>query len=652
MKKKLFFCSIALIAIMTLNAQVLQPVKWNFAVNRIDNSKVELVASATIDDGWHLYSIHLPEDGPVPTSLVFNESDAYSTVGDITETPAPTVENDKTFGMELAYFSKNAKLTQVLEIKAEIDTLRGYVEFMACDDSRCLPPDQVEFALAVPATVAEAAETKGAEVVANNKNDEIAATTTSETKGYWSVFWAAFVVGLASLLLPCVYPMIPITVSFFLRNADNKVKAFRDGFFYGLTIIFSYVVVGIAVTLIFGAQALSSLAASPGFNVFFFLLLAVFAASFFGAFELTLPSKWSNALDQKADQTTGILSVVFMGLTFVIVSFSCTGPAVGSLLVEVATQGNLLSPAIGMFGFSLALAIPFTLFAIFPAAMKSLPKSGGWMNSVKVVLGFIVLAFAMKYLSSADAAAGWGILDREIFIAIWIAIFLLMGFYLMGKIKFAHDSELKHIGIFRLVLIIATFSFVFYLIPGLWGAPLKGVAAFLPSITTQDFDMSRGVAAAPAGSEAVIDGDKAIAGPYGLVKYIDYEAGIAAAKKENKPVLLYFTGHVCTNCKKMETSVWSNPTVTNLLKQYIIIALYTDERKSLPESEQYVSEQTGKTIKTVGAKWMDFQIEHYQTNTQPLYVPTDHSGRQLALPTGVELDVKKYAEWLKSGLEQ
>lgn len=625
MRKKnlilLFFLSVAL----TINAQVLQPVKWTFSVKSIDDSKVEVNADATIEGEWHLYSINLPEDGPVPTSLVFETSEAYSPVGEIKETPAPKVGYDETFGVELGYFSKNARLTQILDISEKADTIKGYVEFMACDDSRCLPPERVEFKLAVP----------------------------KATKSYWSIFWVSFLGGLASLLLPCVYPMIPITVSFFLRNADNKVKAFRDGFFYGLTIIFSYVVLGLAISLIFGPQALSSLAASPGFNIFFFLLLIVFAASFFGAFELTLPSKWSNTLDSKADQTGGVLSVIFMGLTFVIVSFSCTGPVVGTLLVEAATEGNLLSPAIGMFGFSLALAIPFTLFAIFPAAMKSLPKSGGWMNSVKVVLGFIVLAFSMKYLSSADTVAGWGILDREVFLAIWITLFFLMGLYLMGKIKFSHDSDVQHIGIFRLLLIIATFSFVFYLIPGLWGAPLKAVSSFLPSITTQDFDMTRGAAiVTTSGDIAVIENDKIKQGPYGLVKYVDYDAGFEAAKQENKPVLLYFTGIVCTNCKKMETSVWSDPSVTNLLKQYIIIALYTDERKSLPENEQYTSTQTGKKVKTIGAKWMDLQIERYQSNTQPLYAILDHDGNDLTTPKSYEPNVDTYAKWLQSGLDK
>jgi len=630
--KKISILLFFILSILATNAQIVQPVKWSFSINNAGENKFEIIADASIDAGWHLYSINLPEDGPVPTSLVIEESTDYKLVGGIIETPTPIVGYDETFEIELGYFKNNAKLTQLLEITGDVSSIKGYVKFMACDESQCLPPQDVEFELDIPQTIIKQA---------------------GAASRIWSVFWLSFLGGLASLLLPCVYPMIPITVSFFIRNADNKVKAIRDGFFYGLTIIFSYVVLGLAISVIFGPQALSSLAASPAFNIFFFLLLLVFAASFFGAFELTLPSKWSNSLDSKVDKTSGLVSVIFMGLTFVIVSFSCTGPVVGTLLVEAATEGNLLSPAIGMLGFSLALAIPFSLFAIFPTAMKSLPKSGGWMNSVKVVLGFIVVAFSLKYLSSADAAAGWRILDREVFLAIWIALFSLLGLYLLGKIKFAHDSDLKHIGIFRLFLIICTFSFVLYLIPGLWGAPLKAVSTFLPPITTQDFDMSRGVAVTNSPTEiSFSENEKIKEGPYGLIKYIDYEHGLEVAKAENKPILLYFTGIVCTNCKKMETSVWSDPKVTELLKQFIIIALYTDDRKTLPDNEQYISKQTDKKVKTVGAKWMDLQIERYQNNTQPFYVILDHEENNLTAPMAYEPNSQIYIEWLESGINK
>jgi len=629
MKTKNFILLFFIFSALAINAQVLQPVKWTFSIKNAGDSKVEVVAEATIDETWNLYSINIPDGGPIPTSLVFEESDAYIVLGEIMETPAPTVKFDDIFEMEIGYFSKNARLSQILEIKKNISKIRGYVEFMACDDSQCLPPDQVEFELDIP---------------------KIESKQSGALKKYWNVFWLSFLGGLMSLLLPCVYPMIPITVSFFIRNTDNRAKALRDGFFYGLTIIFSYVILGLTISLIFGPQALSSMAASPGFNIFFFLLLLVFAASFFGAFELTLPAKWSNSLDSKVDKTSGILSVFFMGLTFVIVSFSCTGPVVGTLLVEATTAGNILSPAIGMFGFSLALAIPFALFAIFPTAMKSLPKSGGWMNSVKVVLGFIVLAFSMKFLANADAVAGWGILDREIFIALWITLFSLMGLYLAGKIKFKHDSDIQHIGIFRLFLIILTFSFVFYLLPGLWGAPLKAVSSFLPSISTQDFNLTSNIVVI-TDNETVLKNQITKPEPYGLIKYTDFDAGIKAAISENKPVLLYFTGIVCTNCKKMETNVWAAPKVADLLKEYIIIALYTDDRKQLSENERYISKSTNKKIKTVGAKWMDLQIERYQNNSQPFYAILDHEKEDLSIPKSYEPDIDIYSDWLRDGIK-
>ena len=628
--------------VLPAHSQLLEPVKWKFTIEKdAENENLyNFFAKAAIDKSWHLYSIDLPEGNiSIPTQFVFEENANIELVGTVKELSEVIETEDPLLNTLVRYFSNEAIFQQKINVLNYNTVIKGYVEFMACDDTQCLPPDYVEFEMKIP--------------VSTVKKDKTTAQNNSESKSLWNVFLLSLLGGLAALLLPCVYPMIPVTVSFFIRNANNKAKALRDGFFYGITIIFAYVVLGLIVSLIFGPQALSSLAASPAFNIFFFLLLVFFAASFFGAFDLTLPSKWSNSLDSKVDKTSGIVSVIFMGLTFVIVSFSCTGPVVGYLLVEATTEGNLLSPAVGMFGFSLAMAIPFTLFAIFPAAMKSLPKSGGWMNSVKVVLGFIVLAFSLKYLSSADASAGWKILDREIFLAIWITLFFLMGLYLMGKIKFAHDSEVTHIGIFRLLLIICTFSFVFYLIPGLWGAPLKAVSSFLPSVTTQDFDLSKGFTGGNLQNNTTIitDNEKMIQGPYGLIKYIDYNAGIEAAKQENKPVLLYFTGIVCTNCKKMETSVWSDPNVINLLKQYIIIALYTDERKSLPETEQYVSKQTGKKIKTAGAKWADLQIERYQNNSQPFYAIIDHNENQLMPSRGYNSNVNEYVNFLKKGVE-
>lgn len=666
-----------------LAAQVIKPVTWKFSVNRVDAQKVEVIADATIEEPWHLYSTNLPEGGPVATSLNFDASDLYQPIGKLQEVPEAKVSFDETFEMEVGYFSKKARIIQQLEVSsAEALNIKGYVEFMACDDARCLPPDQVDFDLAVPAfqkaevqsvavpetepAKADPESNPGVNAAAEPESEqesivlsesEKEASTESETeKTFWGVFWFSFLGGLAALLTPCVFPMIPLTVSFFLRNADNRIKALRDGFFYGITIIFAYVFLGLAIAIIFGADALNSLATSYVFNIIFFALLVFFAASFFGAFELTMPSKWSTALDSKADQKGGLLGVILMGLTFVLVSFSCTGPIVGTLLVEAAVGGNLLSPAVGMFGFSLALAIPFTLFAIFPTAMKSLPKSGGWMNSVKVVLGFVVLAFSLKFLSVADAVGEWGLLDREVFLVIWIAIFLLMGLYLIGKIKFAHDSDLPYLSVPRTLLAIATFAFVFYLIPGLWGAPLKAVSSFLPSTVTQDFDLTRNQGFASGGSvtQATVlpEGKSVKAGPYGLVKYTDYEEGLEAARQAGKPVFLDFTGKGCANCRKMENLVWSDGTVRNMLaSEFVIVSLYIDDREMLPEAEQYVSEVTGKHVRTVGNKWSDFQITHYQSNSQPLYVVLDHQEKRLNSPRGYDTDVPAFIEWMKEGVE-
>lgn len=615
-----------------LQAQVLQPVNWVFSIETISSDKVAVKAKATIDKPWHLYSTKIPDGGPIPTSINFEASESYKPVGELKQSKDPDLVFDEAFQMELGYFSNEVTFTQEFEIDEDNPTaISGHVEFMACDDGRCLPPDTVDFTLEMPQS-----------------------NSTENTGGYWGIFWLALLGGLTALLTPCVFPMIPLTVSFFLRNADNKAKALRDGFTYGLTIIVAYVVLGLLISIIFGASALNSLATSPIFNMVFFAILLFFAASFFGAFELTMPSKWSNKLDSKADQAGGLLGVILMGLTFVLVSFSCTGPIVGTLLVEAATGGDIFSPAIGMLGFGIALAIPFTLFAIFPTAMKSLPKSGGWMNAVKVVLGFLVLAFSLKFLSIADAVGQWGLLDREVFLVLWIAIFALMGLYLIGKIKFAHDSDLPYLSVPRLFISIGVFAFVIYLIPGLWGAPLKAIGGFLPSAETQDFDLSRRTHNATAISTTSSDftGSSVKEGAYGLMKYTDYDEGIKMAKSLNKPVFLDFTGLGCANCKTMENKVWSDSRVQEILaNEYLIIALYVDDRTSLPKEEQYVSETTGKKVRTVGNKWTDFQISKYNTNSQPFYVLMDADEKPLTKTRGFDTDVEAYVQWLKKGVE-
>lgn len=666
MKKRIaLFLLVVLTGSMAISSQVIKPVTWKFSVNRIDEHKVEVIANATIDAPWHLYSTDIPEGGPVPTSLNFEESALYKTVGKLTEQPRAVLNFDESFQMKVGYFSKSARLIQQLEVNSSnAFKIKGYVEFMACDDARCLPPDQIDFELEVAAFTSSAIKAEPLSTTdINGVNDSIdnqalvseapITGTASETQTFWGIFWLSFLGGLAALLTPCVFPMIPLTVSFFLRNADNRLKALRDGFVYGITIILAYVILGLAIAFFFGADALNNLATSYVFNVIFFALLVFFAASFFGAFELTMPSKWSNALDSRADKAGGIIGVVLMGLTFVLVSFSCTGIIVGPLLVEAAVSGSLFSPAIGMFGFSLALAIPFTFFAIFPAAMKLLPKSGGWMNAVKVVLGFVVLAFSLKFLSVADSVGEWGLLDREVFLAIWIAIFLLMGLYLIGKIKFAHDSNLPYMSVPRTLLAIGTFAFVFYLIPGLWGAPLKAVSSFLPSTVTQDFDLTRtnSFSSVASTDSLLISGRSVKPGPFGLVKYTDYQEGLHAARQSGKPVFLDFTGKGCANCRKMENLVWSDATVRNMLaNEFIIISLYVDDRDMLPAEQQYVSEVTGKRIRTVGNKWSDFQITHYQSNSQPLYVLLDHNEKPLADERGYNTDVKSFVEWMKEGV--
>jgi thiol:disulfide interchange protein DsbD len=670
-KKYLFLLSLVLSGALGLHAQVLEPVKWKFSLNRISDTQVEVVADATIDDNWHLYSTKIPAGGPIPTSLNIEPSGSLKLVGEVKQSPEPKPFFDEAFQMELGYFSNTARLTQLVDLSSDASlAIEGYVEFMVCDDQRCLPPERIDFELKVEGVTAAVASDELAETAEPSETlTEEAAVTEAETvsakqsasnaepadagaEGYWGIFWLAFLGGLAALLTPCVFPMIPLTVSFFLRNADNRAKALRDGLFYGLTIIFAYVILGLAISVIFGADALNAMATSPVFNVIFFALLIFFASSFFGAFELTMPSKWSNSLDSKADKAGGLLGVFLMGLTFVLVSFSCTGPIVGTLLVEAAIGGNMFSPAVGMLGFSVALAIPFAMFAIFPTAMKSLPKSGGWMNAIKVVLGFVVLAFSLKFLSVADSVGQWGLLDREVFIVLWIAIFFLMGLYLIGKIKFAHDSDLPYLSVPRLMLAIATFAFVFYLIPGLWGAPLKAVSSFLPSITTQDFDVSRssGAFVAPSDTSA-LKGKSLKAGPYGLMKYTDYEEGLAVARETGKPVFLDFTGLGCANCRKMENLVWSDNTVRNMLaNEFIIVSLYVDNREELPEDEQYVSEVTGRRVRTIGNKWSDFQISKYENNSQPFYVLLNHNEEALNDSYGYNTDVDAFVSWMKNGL--
>ncbi len=673
----------ALLGLMLLlhnaGAQILQPVTWSFSQEKVSENVYDIKFTATIDPGWSIYGLNIPEGGPIATGFEFKTVNGVKFLGEM-KAPKAKVKYDPNFNMELSMYSeRQVTFSRRVEVISERPgTVGGELVFMCCDATSCLPPDYIPFSFGLPARgvlvagsdnltgggdeqlVAEQDEVQPSDMVdgmpgeqKNQARIEGAESNTVAARSFWSMFITGLLGGLLALLTPCVFPMIPLTVSFFLRNTENRSSAIRDAFFYGFTIIFSYVVLGLAISVIFGAGTLNALATSPWFNLFFFALLLFFAASFFGAFELTLPASWSTALDSKADKTGGILGVILMGFTFVLVSFSCTGPIVGSLLVDAATGGNIFGPAIGMLGFSLALAVPFSLFAVFPTALKSLPKSGGWMNAVKVVLGFIVLAFALKFLGTADAVAQWGFLDREVFIVLWIAIFLLLGLYLIGKIKFAHDSDLKYLSVPRLMLAIVSFAFVFYLLPGLWGAPLKAVSSFLPSSVTQDFDLSRNVVSPATPNESgIYVGSSVKTGPHGLLAFTDYQEGLAAARKAGKPIFLDFTGLGCANCRKMEANVWSDPQVQDYLRNnFIKISLFVDDRTSLPESEQFVSSAMGRerTIKTVGQKWSLFQAERYNINTQPYYVILDHDEKMLVAPRGYDLNVQSYLEFLQAG---
>ncbi len=673
-----FAAALILFSVTFVRAQVLDPVDWQFSHEKLDDNEYELKLTANMDPGWYIYGTELEAGGPIPTRIDFDAGEGFELVGEL-QYPDAEVKFDPNFDMDIPMYGESVTFVQrVRVLTAGTITVSGEVEYMSCDDTRCLPPDYLGFSfdLEGDASLAEAetaapdetptpADTEDPDTeedpdapATDPDSDEPATIYTpedTEERGVGLTFIMGFLGGLLALLTPCVFPMIPLTVSFFLRNAGNRPRAVRDALLYGFTIIFSYVILGLAISVIFGPATLNALATSPGFNVFFFALLVFFAASFFGAFELTMPAKWSNALDSKADKTGGLIGVFLMGITFVLVSFSCTGPIVGTLLVEAAISGSVFAPAVGMLGFSLALAIPFSMFAIFPTALKSLPKSGGWMNAVKVVLGFIVLAFSLKFLSVADAVGQWGILDREVFLALWIAIFSLMGLYLIGKIKFAHDSDVNYLSVPRLMLAIATFAFVFYLIPGLWGAPLKGISSFLPSPITQDFDLTRITATAPADQgETFYVGEHVYEGPHGLMSFTDFDEGMRVARELDKPVFLDFTGHGCANCRKMEANVWSDSRVQDRLRNdFVKISLFVDDRTRLPEEEQFTSDALGRerTIRTIGQKWSSFQAERFGANTQPYYVILDHEENMLAPAYGYDTNIQRYLDFLDTGLE-
>ena len=636
--KRILFIVFLLTTALLASSQIEEPVKWSFSQNKISDNEFELVFTAKIEDGWHMYSTDLPEGGPIKTSFYFEDVENAELLGEPVPNKEVTEEFDQSFQMDLRWFEKEVAFVQKVKISGT-GTVGGYVEFMSCNDETCTPPMEAEFSFELTGGAQQSADTGATE---NDRN-------------YWSIFFLAFLGGFAALLTPCVFPMIPMTVSFFTKQSKTKAKGIRNGIWYGISIILIYVILGTVVTAVFGAESLNSLSTNPWFNLFFAVLLFVFAFSFMGAFEIILPSSWVNAVDRKADKG-GLLGIFFMAFALAMVSFSCTGPIVGALIVEAARSGGL-APVIGMLGFSLALAIPFALFAAFPGWMNSLPKSGGWLNSVKVVLGFLEFAFAFKFLSIADMVLDLHILEREVYIAIWIAIFLGLALYLWGKIKLPHDSPTTNLPVSRFVLGTMVFAFVIYMIPGLWGAPVKLISGFPPPVDYAESPLgvgrtqAAGVVVTGHSSETITEGIHI--GPHGIPLFEDYDKALAYAKETGKPLLIDFTGKGCTNCRKMEDNVWVEQKVKNMfLEDFVVVSLFVDLREKLPEEEQYVSETTGKKIRTIGNKWTDFQISKYNRNTQPYYVILDGNENQIGEGYSYDPDPEEFVEWLNNGITE
>ena len=665
MRKLQLFCSLILTMFcFPVTAQIQEPVKFKTEWKELSANEAEIVFSATIEKGWHVYSTEIEEGGPTPATFNIDKIEGAELIGKLTPIGNEIKQMDPIFEMEVKYFEDVAKFSQKIKLTGGNYTISGFLEYGACNDASCLPPTSVDFSytgkIDKPVSIPESTKTKEdiVKTTIADKEDTTAvllpsiAENTIDTTNYWRpvinelnhfetqtsskshswiyIFFAGVVGGLLALFTPCVWPIIPMTVSFFLKRTKDKKKGIRDAWTYGASIVVIYVALGLAITLIFGASALNALSTNAIFNIFFFLMLVVFAASFFGAFEITLPSKWSNAVDSKAEATTGLLSIFLMAFTLSLVSFSCTGPIIGFLLVEVSTTGSIIAPALGMLGFAIALALPFTLFAMFPSWLKSMPKSGGWMNAIKVVLGFLELAFALKFLSVADLAYGWRLLDRETFLALWIVIFGLLGFYLLGKIKFPHDDDSTKVGVGRFFLALISLAFAVYMVPGLWGAPLKAVSAFAPPMQTQDFNLYD---------------DEVHA------KFQDFDEGMKYARENHKPVIIDFTGYGCVNCRKMESAVWTDPQVSSFLtKDYVLIQLYVDEKTNLSAPIKVIENGQERTLRTVGDKWSYLQRSKFGANAQPFYVLLDNEGMPLNHSYSYDEDIDKYIEFLKTGL--
>lgn len=670
--KKLLFPFVLLLFAVAMQAQIQDPVKFNSELKILAADEAEVVFTAAIDKGWHVYSTDLGDGGPISATFNVEKISGAEVVGKLKPVGKEISTFDKLFEMKVRYFENTAQFVQKLKLTGGAYQIEGYLEYGACNDENCLPPTQVPFKFsgkaegAAKEAAAAAAETKAEEQPAKQETvsgtapvaaiggadgpteikvadkvdlwkpviselNSLGETTSQEDMSWVYIFITGFAGGLLALFTPCVWPIIPMTVSFFLKRSKDKKKGIRDAWTYGASIVVIYVTLGLAITLVFGASALNALSTNAVFNILFCLMLVVFAASFFGAFEITLPSKWSTAVDSKAEATSGLLSIFLMAFTLSLVSFSCTGPIIGFLLVQVSTTGSVVAPAIGMLGFAIALALPFTLFALFPSWLKSMPKSGGWMNIIKVTLGFLELAFALKFLSVADLAYGWRILDRETFLALWIVLFALLGFYLLGKIKFPHDDDDTKVSVLRFFMALASLAFAVYMVPGLWGAPLKAVSAFAPPMQTQDFNLYNNEVHA---------------------RFDDYDLGMEYARQHGKPVMLDFTGYGCVNCRKMELAVWTNPKVSDIINNdYVLITLYVDNKTPLPSPVKIVENGTERTLRTVGDKWSYLQRVKFGANAQPFYVLIDNEGKPLNKSYSYDEDIPKYIEFLQTGLE-
>lgn len=674
MNKNVFLICLLLFFLTIGQAQIYNPVKWKTSVEKISDTEYELQAKAIIESGWHLYSQEVSDGGPIPTHFNFIKSTDFQLTDAVKEEKGKTV-NDPVFKMQIKFFEKETTFRQRVKILSfKPFKIKAEVEFMVCNDQNCLPPgsDELEFAVSPSAkaktlieTIAKT-ENKAVEIDSSltaikEKTEEIVppevlktpqieikkSEPKTESRSLWTIFLLSFFSGFAALLTPCVFPMIPMTVSFFTKQSKTKSQGIRKAIFYGIAIIVIYIFLGAVVTWVFGADSLNALSTNVWFNLIFFVLLMIFAFSFLGAFEIMLPNAWANKVDSQADRG-GIVGILFMALALAIVSFSCTGPIVGTLLVEAASRGGI-APFVGMFGFSLALALPFTLFAAFPGWLNSLPKSGGWLNSVKVFLGFLEMALAFKFLSNADLVLQLHWLERETFLAIWIAIFGTLAFYLFGKIQLPHDSPISNISVGRLGLGVVVLAFTIYLIPGIWGAPLKMISGFPPPMHYSEIPNGLNNVSSKEITQNLPEG--AELGPHNIMAFTDYNLGMQYAKKIGKPVMIDFTGHACVNCRKMEDNVWSDEKVQKILKgDLVLISLYVDDKRELNPHEQIISKLTGKKLKYIGQKWSEFQTLTYKTNAQPFYVLVDHNGETLNETSAYNPDVEEYLNWLKKGI--